>query len=119
MRYAPALALSLTLAALPLRAETGAEGADEGFSLIEDGARIILRSMIDEMKPALDEAQDGLGEALEAWEPAIRDLMARIEDITAYEPPVVLPNGDILIRRRRDPFGPPMPDFGPDGETEL
>lgn len=118
-RAALTVALTLTLAAAPLRAETEAQGADEGFSLIEEGAKIILRSMIDEMKPALDEAQEGLGEALQAWEPAIRDLMARIDDITAYEPPIVLPNGDILIRRKREPFGPPMPKIGPNGEVEL
>ncbi|MFM2355746.1 MAG: hypothetical protein RLZZ528_1482 [Pseudomonadota bacterium] len=119
MTRTPALALILALAALPLHAQTEGQAADDGFSLIEEGAKIILRSMIDEMKPALDEAQEGMGKALEAWEPAIRDLMARIEDITAYEPPIVLPNGDILIRRKRDPFGPPMPNFGPDGEVEL
>lgn len=120
-RAALTVALTLTLAAAPLRAETEAQGADEGFSLIEEGAKIILRSMIDEMKPALDEAQEGLGEALQAWEPAIRDLMARIDDITAYEPPIVLPNGDILIRRNAPltPRPDDLPQPGPNGEIEL
>jgi len=40
-----------------------------------------------------------------------------IENLPAYEVPEIMPNGDIIIRRKRklpriDPEAPPMPDGG-------
>ena len=32
--------------------------------------------------------------------PALIELMAKIDDITAYYPPEILPNGDIIMRRK-------------------
>ncbi|WP_343081216.1 AAA+ family ATPase [Ostreiculturibacter nitratireducens] len=117
-RLAPAL-LALCLAAFPVSAqETDAEpkaGVEEGFSLLEEGAKIIMRSMLNEMKPALDDLQLELGTALSEIEPALRDLSEMIDDIRNYDPPEMLPNGDIIIRRRNVP-PPPLP---PEGEIEL
>lgn len=43
--------------------------------------------------------------------PMLRDLGKQIEDIPNYHPPEVLPNGDIIIRRKpdlQDPDTPPQ-----------
>jgi hypothetical protein len=122
------LALILTLGlpaglAPPAAAETPSQSApgatDEGFSLIEEGAKLILRQMIETMEPELDKARKGLTEALAEWEPALRDLAGKVGDLSAYHPPMMLPNGDIIIRRKRV-FGPEMPgSVGPDGQVDL
>jgi hypothetical protein len=105
--------------------------ADEGgFSLMEEGMKLVMRGMMEEMQPALDE----MGKALEEAGPALKDLgeevgprlrqlIALIDDIENYDAPVMLPNGDILIRRNA-PLVPKMgpqsdPEPGPNGEIEL
>ena len=99
----PAFIVSLGLSALPLQAQEttpAPETAEKGFSLMEEGAKILMRSMLAEMQPKLDELQAGLGAALVELEPALRELAGMIDDIRNYEPPEMLPNGDIIIRRR-------------------
>ena len=111
--------LILCLAALPAGAESPAApdgSAEDGFNLIEEGARIILRSLLDDVEPKVDDLQKGLGEALEAMKPALRDLLARIDDFRNYHPPEIMPNGDIIIRRKT-PAEIAAPE--PGGEIEL
>lgn len=69
---------------------------DDGPSLMEEGARLLLRGLMAEMEPAIGD----MGNALAEMEPALRQLLAMIADIRAYHAPVMLPNGDILIRRK-------------------
>jgi|SRR5690606_27912545 len=94
------IALFLLASALPLRAETAETDVDEGFSLLQEGAKIIMRSMIDEMEPALKELQSGVGEAMREMQPALRQLAEMMGDIRNYHAPEMLPNGDIIIRRK-------------------
>ncbi len=55
-------------------------------------------------------------------EPALRDLAGRFSQLQGYYPPEILPNGDILLRRR--PSGAPLPDWpflpgpGPGGQED-
>ena len=121
------LVLALCLLAAPAFAEdvpTVPKAEDEGFSLMEEGMKLIMRGMMTEMQPALDE----MGKALEEVEPHLKELgpklqqlLALIDDIKNYDAPVMLPNGDILIRRTAPllpkPDAPPQP--GPNGEIEL
>jgi hypothetical protein len=125
--------LALCLAAAPALAQetpsTPPVAEDDGFSLMEEGARLVLRGLMTEMEPALDEmgeALDGIGPALEGFGeeigPKLRQLVAMIDDFKNYDAPVILPNGDILIRRNaplvpRPPQSDPVP--GPNGEIEL
>lgn len=92
----PALTALLLSAALTLPAaaqETPAPEDNpelsEGFSLLSEGARMILRGLQSEMAPMIE---------------ALGDV---IEDVNAYELPERLPNGDILIRRKADRPWPP------------
>ena len=117
---APILALSLGFfppIAPPALAE---DPPEEGFSLMEEGAKLILRGLMSEMEPALDEMDKALtemGPMLEELGPKFAELMALIGDIRNFEAPVVLENGDILIRRKVAPVPDPLP--GPNGEIEL
>ena len=92
---------------------------EEGFSLMEEGAKLLLRGLMAEMEPALDE----MGKALTELEPALKDLqpkmlelLALVDDLTNYQAPERLENGDILIRRKPD--APPPPAL-PDGKTDA
>jgi len=121
------LVLALCLLAAPAFAEdvpTVPKAEDEGFSLMEEGMKLIMRGMMTEMQPALDE----MGKALEEVEPHLKELgpklqqlIALIDDIKNYDAPVMLPNGDILIRRTAPLLPKPdaLPQPGPNGEIEL
>ena len=105
MRHAPALALLVALAAAPAAAEEAGEGGtsdmDQGFSLLEEGTRLLLRGLLSEMEPAL------------------RELQGALENLDAYHPPEVLPNGDILIRRKEPLEAAPEAPEGEGGEVDL
>jgi hypothetical protein len=94
----------------------------EGFSLMEEGAKLVLRGLMSEMEPTLNE----MGKALSDVEPALKELgpklqqlIAMIDDFKNYDAPEMLPNGDIIIRRTSPLM--PKPDFlpGPNGEIDL
>lgn len=102
------------------------EEEENGLSLIEEGAKLLLRGLLTEMEPALDEmgkALDEVGPALEGLGeeigPKLRQLIAIIDDFKNYDAPVMLPNGDILIRRNAPLIPEPEPVPGPNGEIEL
>lgn len=82
---------------------------DRGLSLMERGAELFFRGLKDEMEPALE----GLLDLAEELHPAMRsfaremgpafaEILKEIKDFSRYHPPEILPNGDILIRRRQD-----------------
>jgi hypothetical protein len=85
-----------------------------------------IRSFAEEMGPALRELEglaDNLQPALRSFAkemgPALRDLLDTVEDWSAYEPPIILPNGDILLKRKPDM---PTPDALPapeEGEIDI
>ena len=93
------LALVLALAATPLAAQDDAPRSAnpdlaEGAQLLADGFRKLLRGLLDELEPAGDAAEQG-------W----NDLIDWLGDLSAYEAPERLPNGDIVIRRK-EPLAP-------------
>lgn len=79
---------------------------DDGLSLMERGAQMLLRQFLSEVGPKVGEVQDGLEDVLAVLEPALRELLVMIGDIRYYEAPERLPNGDILLRRK--PGAPPL-----------
>ncbi|SEM87847.1 hypothetical protein SAMN04488077_10927 [Roseovarius tolerans] len=121
MTYRPLiLALALALSAPAFAQET----EDEGRSLMEEGARLFWEGIRREMGPALEEFQDraqemepALREFVEEMGPALRGLMDEVGDLSAYHAPEVLPNGDIIIRRKTPQELQDAP--APDGEIEL
>lgn len=103
MKRILALILALGLAA----PATAQEAGDNGLNLMEEGARLFFKGLMDEMEPALKDLQalaEGMEPALQDFVanmgPALRDLLAEVEDWSVYEPPEILPNGDIILRRK-------------------
>lgn len=103
---AAALAVSLTA---PLAAPVSAE--DLGRSLMERGAELLLEGLQQEMAPALDDLRglvDEFGPAMQGFVsemgPAFSELLTEVKDWSRYHPPEVLPNGDIIIRRKAEPL---------------
>ena len=98
-----ALAAALLLA-LPAAAQDAGEDPPQGE--IERGLRLFMDGLRDELEPGLR----GLGDMARDAAPVLRDLQERlagvVDDLDAYEAPEVLPNGDILIRRKA-PLAPP------------
>jgi hypothetical protein len=115
----PVLAASLALA---LTTPAIAQEEDRGLSLMEEGARLFFRGILQEMEPALDEMQDlaedlrpALRDFAATMGPALQDLLSEVEDWSVYHPPEMLPNGDIILRRKTPKDPAPLDE----GEIEL
>jgi len=65
-------------------------------------------------KPLEDELLDFFGELTEPLIPLLEDLSGQIKDLRNCRAPEILPNGDILIRRRPD-----APTYEPGDEIEI
>jgi len=119
-RISPVLALTVLL---PLTTPTLAEEPKtEGFSLMEEGAKLLLRGMMAEMEPALDGMGQALEDAapmLEELGPQLAELLSVMGDFRNYQAPEVLENGDILIRRKTPLPDAAKPDPIPKGEIDL
>lgn len=105
MKRIVTLTAALWLAALPLQAQE--TESDDGFSMMERGAQLFFEGIMREMEPALDdlkgladEIEPKMREFAEQMGPALADLLAQIEDLNAYHPPEMLPNGDIIMRKK-------------------
>lgn len=124
---AAVLVCCLSLASPAVAQETAPspapEAEDDGFSLMEEGAKLILRGMMDEMEPAFQEMDKALTEIrpmMKELGPRLQELVTLLGDLDNYHAPEVLPNGDVLIRRKvplAPPVGPRLP--GPNGEIDL
>ena len=110
MKQFIAIAALIISTGLPLAAQEGETPApQDGLSLMEQGAKLLLRGLLEEMEPAIEDLK-GMGEEMSdtmaQWGaqlgPALADLMARIDDMRNYDAPEILPNGDIIIRRKPD-----------------
>ncbi len=86
------IALALFLTATP----AAAQEEDRGRDLMAEALRLFMQGFMAEMEPALE------------------DLQGFVDNLNAYHPPEILPNGDILIRRKT-----PEEMGAPEGETEL
>ena len=82
-----------TALAAPAMAQDGAapetppaeNDLSRGAEMLSQGMGLILRGLLDELDPVA-----------EGWV----KLLEMLDDFTAYEMPEMLPNGDILIRRK-------------------
>lgn len=102
----PFLQASALAACLALPA-TAQEQKDDSLNLMEEGAKLFFRGLIEEMEPALRELEGfareiepNLRSFVQEMGPALRELMTEVEDWSAYHPPEIMPNGDIVIRRK-------------------
>ncbi len=102
---------------------------EDSKSLMEQGAELFLEGLRKEMEPALDELL-GMAETfgpamqsfLEEMGPALAELAAEVKDWSAYEAPEILPNGDIIIRKKPTQDAPEDPNAeeqAPDEGTDI
>ena len=106
MRHLIGLAI---LIGLPLCAEAQ-EQEERGLSLMERGAQMFMEGIMKEMAPAIDGLEglaDQMGPALRSFAkemgPKLGEILDEVEDWSVYEAPEILPNGDIIIRRKPEP----------------
>ena len=111
---------ALLIAAAPLNADNHTQ-TEDGLDLVEEGAKMLLRGLMTEMEPAIRELEgfaQEVGPAMrllaDEMGPAIAEIMSKIDDIRNYDGPEILPNGDIIIRRRPD-----APDYEPPEPIDL
>lgn len=116
--------LAIALAATPLAATAqdatpAPDAAEDGPSLMERGLSLFFEGFSQEMEPALTEMGKALEQLGPTVAPALEKLMAMVDDMTNYEMPEMMENGDIIIRRKPD--APPVePPAAPsEGEVEL
>ena len=107
------------VAALIATPATAQDAEAPGLSLMERGALMFMEGILKEMEPAIEGLSEDFGPAVrgfaEQMGPALRDLMETVEDWSVYDPPEILPNGDIIIRRKPD-----APEYEPrEGEIEI
>lgn len=117
-------ALVLALSATPSLAADD----ETGKSLMERGAELFLKGLQQEMEPKLEDLR-GMAEKfgpsmrsfIEQMGPAFVDMVDEVKDWSRYEAPEMLPNGDIIIRRKPDPAPDEAPKEAPkeDGSTDL
>jgi len=97
MTKVASITLAVCLAAFPINAQDDEDNLRDGMDLLQQGTRLLLQGLMDELGPALQGLED------------------MVIDLNAYHAPEVLPNGDIIIRRRIQL----VPDPLNDGEIEL
>ncbi|SHG42986.1 hypothetical protein [Cognatishimia maritima] len=109
---------------LPFATPALAEEGEDGKSLMEQGAELFLRGLTEQMEPALEDlkalTEDMGPQVLEFFSemgPAFGTLLKEIEDWSVYEAPEILPNGDIIIRRKPEPSDEGTEDEGDDQDT--
>lgn len=98
------LCLSLSLATPAIAAED-----EDGKSMMQRGAELFFKGLTEQMEPAIEDlktlTEDMGPELLEFFSsmgPALGELLEEVEDWSVYERPEMLPNGDIIIRRKPD-----------------
>lgn len=87
---------------------------------------LFFEGLRDEMSPTLRELQglaDEVGPPmrnfLREMGPAMARVLSQVEDWTRYEAPEILPNGDIIIRRKRDDEPDKKEPEEPSGPTDI
>jgi len=116
------IVLPLTLAVLisfPIQAQE-----DQEPNLMEQGMELFWEGLRQEMAPTLDELRllaEELGPSMRGFlsemGPALAEIANQVEDWSTYELPEILPNGDIIIRKKLAPVDPDQP--APTGPTDI
>lgn len=96
-----ALAVALAVSAPPPQAQTGAQTGEEPAGP-------------DAEKPLSEQLEEAIRGLVESVEPALEQLrdtfrvFERVDSLEHYEEPEILPNGDIIIRRKEaaPPYDP-------------
>ncbi len=104
-----------------------AQQSDEDTSLMERGMELFFEGLREEMSPALESMRqmtEEYGPAffsfLEEMGPAFGEMLDQVKDWAAYHPPEILPNGDIIMRKKQMPDPETeKEDVPPIGQTDI
>jgi hypothetical protein len=109
--------LALPFLVLPAAAQ---EAPPEPPSLMEEGLRLFMEGLSREMAPMLEDLETMRREAAPLLERLEEGLGEAVGSLDAYHPPEMLPNGDIILRRRTPLEMPaPAPETEPEAEPPL
>ncbi|MDE4303245.1 hypothetical protein PXK30_08290 [Phaeobacter gallaeciensis] len=103
------------------------ESEENGKGLMEKGAELFWEGLRKEMAPALEDLEGlaaeigpSMREFLSEMGPALAAIAAEVEDWSSYELPEILPNGDIIIRKKPETPTPEDEGEAPEsGVTDL
>lgn len=117
MKQSANLTFAIVLLCVPATAQE-----QEPPSLMQRGAEMFFEGLRLEMAPALDDLQDLAEQAgpsllnfMTEMGPAFTDLLDQVEDWSRYSAPEILPNGDIIIRRKLGT----APEESTEGEIDI
>ena len=98
----------------------------EGRSLMERGMELFFEGLRQEMAPTVEELRglaEEYGPAMRSFMnemgPALAEMFEQVKDWTAYHPPEMLPNGDIILRKRQPETPPAEEKDPPQGPTDI
>lgn len=121
MKHLIYITTALALCVSPAAAQDDGTDIDDGVNLMEEGAKLLLRGLMTEMEPAIadlrdlaDEMEPAMRDMMAEMGPALADMINKIDDFRNYDAPEILPNGDIIMRRRAE-----APEFTPVPQTEI
>jgi hypothetical protein len=113
-------------AAVSLAAPLAAQEADKenGLTLMERGAQMFFEGIMREMEPAMKDLEGLAGRMgpelkrfVDEMGPGFAELIEKIDDFSAYHPPEMRPNGDIILRKKTPDDMEPAPLE--EGEIEI
>lgn len=123
MKYILAPMFLVTFVTFSARAD---EQEDTGTGLMERGAELFWEGLRKEMAPSLQDLESlmaNIGPSMQNFlsemGPALADIAGKVEDWSLYEAPEILPNGDIIIRRKQPNPKSPDGDTAPSGATDI
>lgn len=115
------LVLAAGLATFPALAEEAGEDSkslmSRGFGMFMDGLRQEMAPAMDDLKDMAEQVGPSMRSFLQEMGPALAGMMDQVKDWTRYYPPEMLPNGDIILRRRPEPEATPKPEPEPGPAT--
>ncbi|OWU73045.1 hypothetical protein ATO3_15140 [Marinibacterium profundimaris] len=106
------LAVPATLAlAAPAMAQDDDGAPRDGIDRFFDGLRDGMDGALGTLENWTEEVGPAMRSFMEEMGPALAEMMDEVKDWSRYEAPEMLPNGDIIIRRKPEvaPDGPDTP----------
>jgi len=72
----------------------------EGVNRLGEGSRLLMEGLMGELAPLFDKV-DELGAQMTPLMEELREHLGdAFEGLSAYHPPEILPNGDIILRKK-------------------
>ena len=108
--------IALPVAAQDTEPQEPPEDSAPLLPFLEQFGKDMMREFQEEIAPDLERMMERMGPEMERLMaemlPRLQELGDTLGGLTMYELPEILPNGDIIIRRKQD--APPLPeDFDP------